>query len=339
MSGGVDSSAVAALLNSTQNTCEGITLVLRKFNAGCCNEKDILDAKKVCEKLGIPHSTADFSEGFQEYVIQPFIHEYEIGNTPNPCILCNRYMKFGGLYDIAEKNGFDKVATGHYARVEFDEKTGNYLLKKAKNSDKDQTYFLYFLTQKQLSMTLFPLGDYESKDEIRQYAEANGLLNARKKDSQDICFVDGDYFEFIENHTGKKYPHGNFVDIDGNILGEHKGIIRYTTGQRKGLGLALPEPLYVKEKNMAENRVILSPESEIFSDSLIAENFNFICPLPQEGITAKTRYTKVETPCKCEILDDGKVKIDFERPVRAVTKGQAVVLYYGDICLGGGKIS
>ena len=335
MSGGVDSSTTAVLLRERGYGVQGVTLVLQK-NAGCVTQNDINDAAVVCEKSGILHKILDFSDGFSTYVIDSFVREYERGNTPNPCIECNRYMKFGGLFSYIENTDFDKIATGHYARIKYE--NGKYYLLKSKNTAKDQTYFLYFLTQTQLSKTLFPLGDFESKEEIREIAEKYGLVNARKRDSQDICFVDGDYFDFIEKRTERKYPHGEFVDQNGKILGEHKGIIRYTIGQRKGLGLALPAPLYVCRKDMEKNQVILSPESELFTNTATVRNFNWISGIPEcVGITAKTRYSQKETPCKFEISGD-KVIVRFDLPVRAVTQGQALVLYQGEICLGGGVI-
>lgn len=336
MSGGVDSSAAAALLKENGYDIEGVTLVLRE-NASCLTDTDIRDAASVCGRLGAKHTVLDFSEGFGEKVIGKFISEYENGNTPNPCIECNRFMKFGGLFSYLPSSGCGKIATGHYARVLYDGE--KYCLGKAKNRAKDQTYFLYFLTQEQLSRILFPLGDFGSKDEIRAVAEKYGFVNARKKDSQDICFVSGDYYDFIKEKTGKEYPRGFFTDENGNVLGEHKGIICYTIGQRKGLGLALPAPMYVKEKDMANNRVILSPESCLFSSSAIAGGFNWISGVPENsGVTAKTRYSQKETPCSFEIMEDGNVRVEFETPVRAVTKGQALVLYKDDICLGGGTI-
>ena len=264
MSGGVDSSVAAYLTKSLGYEVAGITLKLFDNDdidisreKTCCSLDDIEDARSVCARLEIPYYVLNFKDSFKSTVISRFIKAYENGYTPNPCIDCNRFIKFEKLVQRADELGFDYVVTGHYAQIERDEATGRYLLKKAVDPSKDQSYVLYSLTQSQLKKTLFPLGSL-TKDKTRETAERLGLINAHKRDSQDICFVpDGDYAAFIEKYTGKAYPNGDFVDESGRILGEHKGIIRYTIGQRKGLGLALPCPMYVKEKNLAENKVVL----------------------------------------------------------------------------------
>ena len=252
MSGGVDSSVAAYLIKEQGFESTGITLKLfdnedigEKKEKTCCSLDDIDDARSVCYKLGIPYYVYNFKDSFKENVISRFINAYENGTTPNPCIDCNRYIKFEKLMRRAEELDFDYVVTGHYAVIEYNAETGRYLLKKSADSSKDQSYVLYSLTQEQLAKTLFPLGNM-TKEQTREIAEKLGLINAHKHDSQDICFVpDGDYAKFIEQYTGRTYPHGNFVDESGKVLGEHKGIIRYTVGQRKGLGLALPHPMYV----------------------------------------------------------------------------------------------
>ena len=348
MSGGVDSSVAALLMKDNGYNCIGVTMKLIPdshdiidFEASCCTKKDIEDAQKVSSVLGIPHYLYNFSDKFKEYVIDNFVSCYENGRTPNPCVECNRYLKFAALFSKAEELGCDMVVTGHYAKVEFDQKSGRYLLKKANDLSKDQSYVLYSLTQAQLSRACFPLGEY-SKDEARKIAEANNFINADKGDSQDICFVKNcSYSEFIENYTGKKYPQGDFVDKNGRVLGRHKGIIRYTIGQRKGLGLILPEPMYVSKVDKETNTVVLSKEEDIFTSELFAENINIISCERIEGqlkIKAKIRYRQQEAPATVEQISDDKLRIVFDTPQRAITKGQAVVLYDGDIVVGGGTI-
>ena len=343
MSGGVDSSVTALRMQEAGWECRGITM--RLFcGAGetCGSSADVRDAAAAAEKLGIPHEVVDYSEAFRDEVMTPFAAAYERGETPNPCIRCNRTMKFSRLYDEAEKRGCDAVATGHYARVVWDEATGKWKLKKARNLAKDQTYVLYFLTQEQLAHTCFPLGEEPDKEAVRAAAEEGGLLNARKHDSQDICFVpDGDYAGFIRRHTGKDYLPGAFVTPEGTVLGEHKGIIHYTVGQRRGLGLSLPAPLYVKEKRVAENQVVLVPEEELYAASLTAEDFSWVSgEIPQAPFRAwaRTRYSAKEAPAQIVPLSDTSVRISFDTPQRAITPGQAVVLYDGDEVLGGGTI-
>ena len=276
MSGGVDSSVAAYLMLKRGYDCTGVTLKLFDNDESaaektCCSLDDTEDARSVCLKLGIPHYVYNFKDIFNEKVVGRFIAAYETGATPNPCIDCNRFIKFGKLFQRAEELGFDCVVTGHYASVEYNENENRYLLKKAPDINKDQSYVLYSLTQRQLAKTVFPLGEM-TKEQVRALAEEMGFINARKHDSQDICFVpDGDYARFIEEYTGKSYPGGDFVDESGKVLGRHKGIIRYTVGQRKGLGLALPQPMYVKEKNLEENKVVLCPNSELFSRELLAD--------------------------------------------------------------------
>ena len=347
MSGGVDSSVAAYLMKQRGYDCTGVTL--RLFDKDepdtgektCCSESDVEDARSVCRRLGIPYYVYNFKDRFEETVITRFIRAYENGCTPNPCIDCNRFIKFEKLLLRAEELGFDCVVTGHYATVEYHEPTGRYLLKKARDLSKDQSYVLYSLTQRQLAKTVFPLGEM-TKEDARTLAEQLDFINARKHDSQDICFVpDGDYARFIEAHTGKTYPCGAFVDEDGNELGTHKGIIRYTIGQRKGLGLALPHPMYVKEKNLAENKVVLCDNAALFSRELLADDLNLIAvekikePL---RVNARVRYNQKEQPATVYAVDENTIRVVFDEPQRAISKGQAVVLYQGDYVLGGATI-
>lgn len=348
MSGGVDSSVAAFLTKEQGFEISGVTLKMfgndligASGESTCCSLSDVQDAESVCRRLGIPFYVFNFTDRFEKEVVQRFVRAYEEGRTPNPCVDCNRYVKFGYLYQRMEELKCDYIVTGHYARIEQDEETGRFLLKKAIDPKKDQSYVLYSLTQKQLSHTRFPLGGM-TKDETRKIAEAEGFVNAKKHDSQDICFVpDGDYAGFIGRYTGKDYPDGDFVDEDGNVLGEHKGIIKYTIGQRKGLGLALPAPLYVCRKDMENNRVILGPNDHLFSRTLEACDFNWIAfeePVEPFHAAVKVRYSQKESPATVTSLGNGRVRIDFDEPVRAITSGQAAVVYDGDTVIGGGTI-
>jgi tRNA-specific 2-thiouridylase len=345
MSGGVDSSVAAFLMKSAGHDCIGATMKLYdnedigvSREKTCCSLDDIEDARSVCRRLGMPYYVFNFRDEFDEKVIKKFITTYENGGTPNPCIDCNRYLKFAKLFQRMRELEYDFVVTGHYAVTEY--KDGRYYLRKAADNTKDQSYVLYSLTQEQLAHIQFPLGAY-TKSQIRDIAEEQGFLNARKKDSQDICFVpDGDYARFIEKYTGKSYPEGDFIDINGNVIGRHNGIIRYTNGQRKGLGMSFGQPMYVADKNIENNTVTLCTDDELFSSELTAEDFNWIYPEPEEAIScnAKIRYNMTEQSAKALILPDGKVKVVFDKPQRAITKGQSVVLYDGDYVLGGGTI-
>ena len=305
----------------------------------CCSLDDVLDAKSVCARLGIRHYTLNMTDDFKKEVIERFISAYQNGFTPNPCIDCNRYMKFSKMLHKAQELDIDYVATGHYARIE---KQGDrYILKKAVDLSKDQSYVLYSLTQEQLKMTKFPLGNY-TKQQVREIAEENGFVNARKHESQDICFVpDGDYSKFIEYYTGKTYPCGDFVDMNGKRLGEHKGIIRYTIGQRRGLGLALPASMYVVEKDVDNNKVILGFNDDLFKKEVNVKNISFTAcdglDKP-ERLCAKIRYNQKEQPATVTQTDENHFKIVFDEPQRAITKGQAAVLYDGDTVVGGGTI-
>ncbi len=348
MSGGVDSSVAAYLTKQMGYDATGITLKLfdnddigEKREKTCCSLDDIDDARNVCYKIGIPYYVYNFKDSFKENVIRRFIDAYENGITPNPCIDCNRFIKFEKLMRRAEELEFDKVVTGHYSIIEYDSGADRYLLKKSVDLSKDQSYVLYSLTQKQLSKTLLPLGSM-TKTHVRKIAEELGLINALKHDSQDICFVpDGDYAKFIEQYTGKTYPYGQFVDEDDNVLGEHKGIIRYTIGQRKGLGLALPRPMYVKEKNLADNKVVLCENHRLFSKELYANDLNLItCDKIDKPVKvkARVRYNQTEQNAVAEQIDKSTIHIVFEEPQRAISRGQAVVLYDDDYVIGGGTI-
>lgn len=349
MSGGVDSSVAAYLMKKAGYECVGVTMKLynnedigKAHEKTCCSLEDVEDARSVANKLDMPFYVFNFTEDFNAQVIKRFIDAYENCATPNPCIDCNRYMKFDKLYQRAILLEADTIVTGHYAKIEYDEKIGRYLLKKAADSSKDQSYVLYSLTQEQLKHTQLPLGALE-KTEVRRIAAENGFLNASKHDSQDICFVpDGDYAKFIESYTGKKYPGGSFVDINGNVIGEHNGIIRYTIGQRKGLGISMSKPMYVCSKNMEDNEVVLGDNSDLFKTSLIAHDINLIMYEKLERpmrLKAKIRYNQAEQWATVEQTDEDTLKIEFEQPQRAIAKGQAVVLYDGDIVVGGGTIS
>ncbi len=343
MSGGVDSSAAALLMQRAGYACTGITMRLhREKDEGCGASSDTEDAAHVAEKLGMPFHAVDYTDCFARNVMDDFVSEYRCGRTPNPCIQCNRTMKFGRLMEDRQKLGCDVLVTGHYARICYDESRGRWLLKKAANRAKDQTYVLYFLSQEQLSHLVLPLGEFESKDAIRAIAEEAGLLTARKKDSQDICFVpDGDYVGFLQRYGGVELTPGNFVDSTGRILGQHKGLEAYTAGQRKGLGVSGGKRLYVLSKNAADNTVLLGDDDELFSATLIADRVNWISiPCPDEPIrvTAKTRYTQQEAPATVEPLPNGNVRVIFDAPQRAITAGQAVVFYHGDEVVGGGTI-
>jgi len=346
MSGGVDSSLAAKLTKDAGYECIGCTMKLydnddigiSRSNT-CCSLDDVADARRVADKLDMPYYVLDFKDGFREEVIDRFVKAYESGKTPNPCIACNRYMKFDRLFERAKELGCDYVVTGHYVRIEYD--GDKYLLKKAVDESKDQSYVLYSMTQHQLEHTMFPLGKLK-KTEVRQIAEDNNFINAAKPDSQDICFVpDGDYASFLERHTGKVYEPGDFVDCSGNVLGKHNGIVRYTVGQRKGLGIAFGKPMYVKALDTVNNAVVLAEDDELFEKELIASDFNWISGEAPTGVIqckAKIRYRQKEQPAKAYVLPDGRVKIEFENPQRAITAGQSAVLYDEDTVLGGGII-
>ena len=350
MSGGVDSSVAAVLLRDQGYDVCGATLKLFSDEdvltscsrtRTCCSLEDVEDARSVCHKLGIDHFVFNFKETFQNEVMQKFKRNYEEGMTPNPCIDCNRYVKFSKLIQRALLMGKDHIATGHYARIEYDDISGRYLLKRAVDLTKDQSYVLYVLSQHDLSRTLLPLGGM-FKSQVRKIAEERDLVNARKPDSQDICFVkDGDYAGFLENMMGVKPNKGHFVDREGRVLGEHKGIIHYTVGQRKGLGIALGKPAYVISKNKDYNTVTLGTEEDLYSKTLKASDINMIAleklTAPMK-VTAKTRYSQKETEATIYPEGEDLIVVEFAHKQRAITPGQAVVFYDGDIVVGGGTI-
>ena len=344
MSGGVDSSVAAYLMKEAGYDCIGVTMKLydnedigMEQEKTCCSLSDIEDARSVAVKLGIPYYVFNFKADFKEKVIDNFIERYRCGMTPNPCIECNRHLKFAHLWQKARELQCDVVVTGHYARITEDGQ--GYHLLKGKDSAKDQSYVLYSLTQEQLAHTCFPLGGY-TKEEIRRIAEEQGFFNAAKKDSQDICFIpDGDYRSFIEKTTGQSSQPGDFVDKDGNVLGTHKGYYCYTIGQRRGLGISAPQSLYVTEIRPEENKVVLGSNDDLFHSHLTADNFNWIEEVrPDEVIKARIRYHQVEKEATARVTQDGRVEVDFLEPQRAITKGQSVVLYRGDAVVGGGRI-
>ena len=348
MSGGVDSSVAAVLLQEQGYELSGVNLrMFHNEDLGesrektCCSLADAEDAALVARRLGFPFYVFDFAQVFRDTVIRDFVEEYQAGHTPNPCAVCNREVKFGALLRRVQALRQDFLATGHYAQVERDPDSGRYLLKRAADRRKDQTYFLYMLTQDQLAHTLFPLGGLH-KAEVRQIAETRGLVNARKHDSQDICFVpDGKYADFIERTTDHPSPTGPFLDREGRVLGQHKGLIRYTRGQHKGLGLSTEEPLYVLEKDAAANTIRLGPDSALWTTELTAEQVNLIS-MPELTVplrvTAKTRYSQREAAATVTSLPDGCIHVVFDEPQRAITAGQAVVLYDGEYVVGGGTI-
>ncbi len=338
MSGGVDSSASAVFLLKAGYEVAGVTMKLWESDEVGCHQNTVADAKAVADKLGIPHYTVDFTKQFKEKVTDNFVESYLLGHTPNPCVNCNQYLKFGAMLKYAEELGADYIATGHYAKVE---KVGDrYLLKRCGDQSKDQTYFLYTLTQHQLSKVIFPLCDI-TKSETREVAKELGLSVADKKDSQEICFIpDDDYVRYITDLKGPQKK-GDFILKDGTVVGQHQGIINYTIGQRKGLGIALNRPVYVTDIDAVNNTVTLADNQDLFGTTLYAEKMNYIpFDAPKEPFfcTGKIRYRTTDYPCT--VYPDGdNAKIVFDTPQRAITKGQSVVLYDGDIVIGGGIIN
>ena len=348
MSGGVDSSVAALLMLEKGFACIGATMrlyggdsVSPEGSKTCCSLDDVEDARAVAHRLGIRHYVFNFTEEFRRQVMDKFVDTYYEGGTPNPCIDCNRSLKFGKLLQRAEELGCDTVVSGHYARVERDPDSGRYLLKRAADRAKDQTYFLACLTQEQLSRIQFPLGGL-TKEEVRRIAEAHGFVNARKHDSQDICFVPGgDYTAFLTEYTGKPLEPGDFLNQQGQIVGRHRGTICYTIGQRKGLGISLGEPVYVTGKDMAAGTVTVGPNEALFSPALRANNW---CWYPFEAleksqkVTVKTRHSQFDQPATVYPEENGLARVVFDEPQRAISPGQAVVLYRGDTVIGGGTI-
>lgn len=335
MSGGVDSSTAAYLAIQNGFECIGATMLL------CQSEQDIADAMSVAQRLEIPFYTFDARLPFRSQVQDAFVQSYESGETPNPCILCNRHLKFGYLLERAKELGCSHIVTGHYARVQQDLQTGRWLLLKSADCSKDQSYFLATLTQEQLSHIFFPLGEL-TKDQARQLALEQHFVNAHKRDSQDICFIpDGDYPAFLQRFTGKIYPSGNFLDLQGNVVGQHRGAVCYTLGQRKGLGIAMGQPVYVCGKDMNANTVTVGPNDALYRRSLIASDWSWFSI---ESLTeplrcmAKARSRMIEQPATAYPEKNGLIRVVFDEPQRALTPGQTVVLYDSDCVIGGGCI-
>ena len=349
MSGGVDSSVSAYLMTQKYKTCRGATMLLFLNESlgvsskyPCCSRENIIDAKKICDTLGIEHEVLNYMQEFEDSVIKKFVSVYEDGGTPNPCIDCNKFLKFGYLLKHANESGLEKIASGHYAKIQKSP-SGRFLLFKAEDLSRDQSYVLYMMTQEQLLRTEFPLGGMK-KTEVRELASELNFVNARKHDSQDICFIpDGDYGNFIETFTGKKYPAGNFIDSAGKILGTHKGIIHYTTGQRRGLGVAAKSRLYVSKIDNETNNITLSYEDEtnLYSKKIRVKDSNIISfdKLPENfHANVKTRYRQKEIPSIINQISSDELIIEFETPQRIPAKGQAAVIYDGDAVVGGGTI-
>ncbi len=348
MSGGVDSSVAAYLLKEAGYEVIGVTMMIwpgeteeeMQTNGGCCGISAAEDAARAARQLGIRHYVMNFQDEFRERVIDYFMEEYQAGRTPNPCIVCNRYVKWESLLARSLQIGADYIATGHYARI-AKLPNGRYALQRSAALSKDQTYALYALTQEQLAHTLLPVGDYE-KPQIRKIAETIGLTVAHKPDSQEICFVpDGDYAGFIEKNSGHVCPGGNFVSADGKILGRHKGIIHYTVGQRKGLNLAMGHPVYVTDIRPETNEVVIGDAEDVFTDRLRCSHLNFmsIPALRDEmRIIAKIRYNHAGAPAVIRSIGEDMAEVIFDQPVRAATPGQAVVFYDGEYVAGGGII-
>ena len=340
MSGGVDSSVSALILKKQGYEVIGTTLELFA-GSSCCNTNTYLDAKNVCNSIGIPHFIYDYKNEFKEHIINDFINCYANCKTPNPCIECNKYMKFGFMWEKAKELGCDYIATGHYAKTEYSEEYGRWVLKKSNNEKKDQSYVLWNMPKELIQHILFPLADFESKDEIREIAKKNNLKVANKPDSEDICFVpDGNYKKFLENNSNIKPKEGNIVNSKGEILGKHSGLYNYTIGQRKGLGISNPVPLFVLGFNKEKNEVIVGEEKELYKREITVSDINLL--LVDEikewlEVTVKTRYSSKVAKAKI-IQEENKIKVIFDEPQRAITPGQSAVFYMGDIVLGGGKI-
>lgn len=348
MSGGVDSSVAAFLLKEEGYEVTGCTLRLYDYTGiglpeqnSCCGINEVNDARAVAERIGIDFRVINFMTDFRREVMDKFVREYECGHTPNPCIDCNRTMKFGKMRDYALENGFDYIATGHYAQKVA--KDGRYYLKKGVDPTRDQSYVLYPISQETLKMFLLPLGGLIKKTGVRRIAEEQGFVNAHKHDSEDICFVpDGDYAGLISRMTGRELPDGQILDEDGNVMGTHHGAVRYTIGQRRGLGLALPEPVYVLDRNIQKNTVTVGPEKNLFRTTFRVSDLTWMRPEPQAGETfraaSKIRYRQKEQPSTITCVGPDTVEVVFDEPQRAITSGQAAVFYDGDLVIGGGTI-
>jgi len=349
MSGGVDSTVAALLSVEAGLDCLACTMKLfsnedigESSAKACCTLADAADARAAADRLGIPFYVFNFAAQFKEQVIDRFVRAYQNGETPNPCIDCNRHMKFERLLARAGGLGIEYMVTGHYARIEFDGGSGRYILKKGVDLSKDQSYVLYAMTQEQLKHTLFPLGDLH-KRQVREIAAERGFANARKRDSQDLCFVrKGGYADFIRRYTGAEPPKGRYIAPDGSDLGEHKGIIHYTIGQRKGLNMPGPAPRYVCGIRACDNSVVLGPLDALYAKTLIAKDINMLAVEKIDAplkVGARIRYNSPEQPAVARQLDSDTLRVEFDSPQKAITKGQAVVLYDGDVVIGGGTVS
>lgn len=348
MSGGVDSSVSAILLKEQGYDVYGVTMKLwesdceEEIEGGCCNLSATADAKRVCDILEIPHYVINLKKDFEEYVIKDFIAKYKECKTPNPCIECNKYLKFGAMYQKAKELGIEYIATGHYAKTEFSEKYNRYVLKKSASIKKDQSYVLYNIPKELVGKVLFPLENFESKDEIRKIAAEHNLKVASKPDSEDICFIpDNDYVNFLEKNSDLKPLEGNIVNKEGKVLGKHKGLYRYTIGQRRGISISSKGKLYVTKLESKNNELIVGDEKELYSKEVYVEDINLI--LIDEikenmKVDAKIRYASKASPAKIYPVENGVMKVEFDEPQRAITPGQAIVFYIDDYVLGGGKI-
>jgi len=341
MSGGVDSSVSALLLK--ENGYEPIGMTLELFaGSSCCNINTYIDAKNVCKSIGIPHFTYDCKEQFRKHVIQDFIECYSNCKTPNPCIECNKYMKFGYMWEKAKELDCNYIATGHYAKTEYSEKYGRWVLKKSKAGKKDQSYVLWNIPKELIEHVLFPLADFEDKEQIRKIARKNNLKVANKPDSEDICFVpDGNYKKFLENNSDLKPKTGNIVNTKGEILGKHTGLYKYTIGQRKGLGISYKVPLFVIGFNPLKNQIIVGEENELYKKEILVKDINLLLfdkiEQPIE-VDVKTRYSSKMAKAKINQESDDTIRVIFDEPQRAITPGQSAVFYIDDIVIGGGKI-
>ena len=342
MSGGVDSSVSAVLLKEAGYEVTGITMSLCE-GSSCCNLNSMLDAKEVCKKVGIEHYILDYKDAFKAKVIDDFINEYKNCRTPNPCIQCNKYLKFGEMYKKAQEMEIEYIATGHYARVEYSDKYKRNVLKKAKNIAKDQSYVLYVIPKELLDKVIFPLGNYESKDQIREIARERGFVVANKPDSEDICFIpDGNYKRYLEDNSEIKEKEGNIVNLEGKVLGKHTGLYKYTIGQRKGLGISNAVPLFVIGYNVKKNELIVGEEDKLYKNEMMIKQVNLLAvdkiDKPME-VAVKTRYSQKEANATIEMIDEQTIKVIFEEPQARITPGQSAVFYDGDTVIGGGIIN
>ena len=340
MSGGVDSSVSAILLKEQGDDVIGITLEL--FGGTCCNTDAIVGAKQICNSIGIPHITYNLKEEFQCKVINNFIDEYSNQRTPNPCIECNKYMKFGAMYEKAKELGCDYIATGHYAKMEYSDEYGKYVLRKAQNLSKDQSYVLYNMPKQLLGKVLFPLGNFESKEDVRKIAKEHNLSVASKPDSEDICFIpDGNYKKFLEQNSSIVPKEGNIVNRKGEILGIHTGLYNYTIGQRKGLGISYKAPLFVIGFNKERNEVIVGEQQELYRKEMKVNEVNLLLMDKIEmtlDVTVKIRYASKPAEAIINQTEAGNIQVIFKEPQRGITPGQSAVFYIGDVVVGGGKI-